>query len=270
MNKKSSVFGVKKYWVIFKNKLQANFAYRMNFFASFIAEAFSLVIIIYLWLSIYHQGGKIGSYTLGGIITYFILSKFINLTVKSYDVAKYTGEMIRLGEFNNYLLKPFSYFGHTLAYFSAIVVFNLMVFSVIFSPLLLWLDFKITIMTFLCFIISMLIAFFINFLFYYSIGISTFYFEYIAGFNFMMWGISSFFSGNLIPVDLFPKYISAINNFLPFKYTTFVPISIITNKYSEGDIIFNLLMGVLWTLILFVISYLVYKNGIKKYEAFSG
>lgn len=259
----------KKYWIIFKNKLQANFAYRVNFFAAFLAEAFGLVIVVYLWLSIYHQGGKIGNYTLSGLIIYFILTKFLNLTIKSSDVARYIGEMIRLGEFNNYLLKPFSYFGHTISYFFATVVYNLVIFSIVFLPLLFWFDFKITIINFIYFLISLLIAFLINFLFYYSIGVSALFFEYIAGFNFMMWGVNSFFSGNLIPIDLFPKYLISINNFLPFKYIVFVPISIVTGKYSNGEIIFNLSMGIVWSSILFFIGYLIYNKGVKKYEAFS-
>ncbi|KKR21428.1 MAG: hypothetical protein UT48_C0008G0005 [Parcubacteria group bacterium GW2011_GWE2_39_37] len=267
--KGGSAWGGKKYWVIFKNKLQASFAYRVNFFASFIAEGLSLVIIVYLWLSIYHQGGKIGNYTLGGLILYFIISKFINLTVRSYDAARYVGEIIRLGDFNNYLLKPLSFFGHTVAYFSAVITYNLIIFSILFSPLLFFGKIEFTIVNLFYFFISLIIAFFLNFLFYYAVGISSFFFGYIAGLNFMMWGINSFFSGNLIPIDLFPKYLVTINNFLPFKYMVFVPISIITNKYTENEIFLNLFFGLSWVLILVIFTNVLYKKGIKKYEAYS-
>lgn len=260
---------MKKYWVIFKNKLQASFAYRVNFFASFIAEALSLVILVYLWLSIYHQGGKIGSYTLGGLILYFVISKFVNLTIRSSDIARYIGEIIRLGDFNNYLLKPLSFLGHTISYFFAVTVYNLIIFSVIFSPLLLLGKLEITIATFFYFLLSIIIAFLINFLFYYTIGVSTFYFSYIAGFNFIMWSVNSFFSGNVIPIDLFPKYLISINNLLPFKYIVFVPISILTNKYTTNEIFFNLLFGLIWVLILLGIGSLIFNRGLKKYEAYS-
>jgi len=268
--KGGSTWGGKKYWVIFKNRLQASFAYRINYLASFFAEGLSLVIMLYLWISIYHQGNKIGEYSLGSLIIYFIFTKYLNLTVRSYDVARYVGEMVRLGNFNNYLLKPLSFFGHTLSYHLGIVVNNLLIFTIIFYPILFWMDLNVTLLTFIYFIFSIILAFFINFLFFYSIGLSGLYFGYIAGFNFLMMGVNSFFSGSLIPIDLFPKYIININNFLPFKYIVYVPISIITNKFSQSEILINLLFALIWSIILWFIGYLIFKGGTKKYEAISG
>lgn len=261
---------MKKYWIIFKNKLQESFAYRINFLASFFAEGLSLVIMLYLWLSIYHQGNQVGSYSLSGLIIYFIISKYINLTVKSYDAARYVGEMIRLGDFNNYLLKPLSFFGHTISYHLGIVINNFFIFSILFSPILIWVNFHATPLIFFYFIISLILAFLVNFLFYYSIGVSSMYFGYIAGFNFLMMGINSFFSGSLLPVDLFPKYITVINNFLPFKYIVYVPIAIITNKFSQTEILVNLFSGLAWSMILWFIGFQIFKYGTKKYEAISG
>lgn len=261
---------MKKYWIIFKNKLQESFTYRVDYFASFFAEGLSLVIMLYLWLTIYKQGNQIGSYSLSGLIIYFILSKYINLTVRPYDAARYVGEMIRLGDFNNYLLKPLSFFGHTLSYHLGIVINNLFIFSILFSPILIWVNFHFTFLSFTFFMISLALAFLINFLFFYSIGVSALHFNYIAGFNYLMFGVTSFFSGNLLPIDLFPKYIATINNFLPFKYIIYVPIGIITNKFSTGEILINLLYGFLWVVILWSISSLIFKFGTKKYEAISG
>jgi ABC-type uncharacterized transport system permease subunit len=100
---------MKKYLTVFKNSLQVNLAYRFDVFAAFFSEFLSLTVLIYLWISIYHQGNQIGGYSLDALIGYFILSKFITIVVDSVDMAWLIGDTIREGEILNYLTKPINF-----------------------------------------------------------------------------------------------------------------------------------------------------------------
>jgi ABC-2 type transport system permease protein len=110
----------------------------------------------------------------------------------------------------------------------------------------------------------------INFLIFYMVGISTFYFGFVIGFNFIVSTIASLFSGNFIPLDILPPYLLNIANYLPFKFIVFVPISIITGKISLDNAPIILLSGFAWTIMLYLSAVILYKQGLKRYEAFGG
>lgn len=262
---------MKKYWIIFKNSLQTSLAYRFNTFAFLIAELFSLVIIIYLWLSIYRQGNQIGNYTLNSLIIYYIFTKFISLLINAQDTARIIGDSIRQGDIINYLVKPINFqFESFFSNFGA-VTYNFMAYSFIFLIILLFFPgISINILSAVLFILFILMAIVINFLINYIIGISTFYLGFIMGINFIMFNITLFLSGNLIPLDMLPSLAYKIVGFLPFKYLAFVPISIVTGKIGLDGLMPLLARGLFWILALYLIALILYKKGLKNYEAYGG
>jgi len=67
-------------------------------------------------------------------------------------------------------------------------------------------------------IISLLLAFGINFFLKLTLGLTTIWFEESSWLFFGFEILTSFLSGELIPLDFFPAGLIAVNNFLPFKY----------------------------------------------------
>lgn len=246
-------------------------AYRFNTFAFLIAELFSLVIIIYLWLSIYRQGNQIGNYTLNGLIIYYVFTKIINLLIYARDTARIIGDSIREGDIINYLVKPINFQFESFFSNLGAVAYNFLAYSLIFLVILLFFHgISINILAAVLFILFIFMAIIINFLINYIIGISTFYLGFIMGINFIMFNITLFLSGSLIPLDMLPSVVYKIINFLPFKYLAFVPISIITGKISLNSLMPLLAHGLFWILALYLIALILYKKGLKNYEAYGG
>jgi len=245
-------------------------AYRFNAFVFLFSELLSLVVVIYLWLSIYKQGNTIAGYSLRALIIYYIFAKFITLTIKSLDQARIIGDQIRHGELNGNLLKPINYLFEK--FFSSLgqISFRIIIYIIIaLFVYLLGFDIFSSAPAFIYFILSFILAIIINFLIYYIIGVSVFYFGYIVGFNFIMMGIISFFSGNLIPLDILPSWLYGFARYLPFQYIDFIPISIATGRLPIENISRILFIGLIWAVILYIFSFFIYKIGVKKYEAFS-
>jgi ABC-2 type transport system permease protein len=120
----------------------------------------------------------------------------------------------------------------------------------------------------LLFIPSLILAAMIYFFVSYLVGLSAFYFGMIAGLNFIMSNVIAFFSGSILPLDLLPDNVYRLANFLPFKYIAFFPLNIIQGKLSLLEIGWGFVGGVLWLGILFLLTKLIYRNGVKKYEAY--
>mgnify|MGYP001613307655 CR=1 FL=1 len=251
-----STFGGRKYWVIFKNSMQTALAHRFNTFTSLISEALVFVVMAYLWLSIYYQGNKIGDYTLKGLIIYYLLTRFISLTIKSGDTGRIVGDAIRNGEISQYLVKPLSFLGENFAANLGVIFYRVFIYAIVFLAIILF-GFKTNFpapAVFIYFFLSIAMAVAINFLIFYMVGISTFYFGFVQGFNFNASIIASLFSGNFIPLDILPPYLLSIANYLPFKFIAFIPVSIITGKISLDNAPIILLSGFAWVIILYLSS----------------
>jgi ABC-2 type transport system permease protein len=76
--------------------------------------------------------------------------------------------------------------------------------------------------------------------------------------------IMLFFSGSVVPLNLLPKSLISVNDFLPFKNMAWIPISIMTGKIEPSlEILFP---GLAWILILILLAHLIFNQALKYYE----
>lgn len=261
---------MKKYWLIFQNSLQTSFAYRTNFFAMLVSEGLSLLVMIYLWLSIYHQGNQIGAYSLRDLIYYYLFSKLVILVISSGDLAREVAVSIRDGNFSAYLTKPLSFFGQMASMNAATGAQRLFIFSLVAVLLFAtYLGFpSLSMGTLAVFLLALLIGYCLFVLINFIIGISIFYVGYVSGLNFLMFNIGAFFSGRLVPLDLLPAQYSQLVAWLPFQYMVYVPTAIITGKLSAEQGLVRLLPGLAWIASLGLFTVFYYRRGLRKFESY--
>ena len=259
-----------KYLLIVKNTIQENLVYRFSTFAVFVGETLVFVFFFYLWTSIYSSGQQIGSYSLKGIISYYLVFNFIFLTTKNNNTAWIAGEEIRRGELTNVMLKPISYLGYLLSHAIGLLLYCLAIYSLVYFFLLIalrnYIDLPNNIATILLFTALAILGFFINFFVAYLVGIMAFWLGQIIGLNFAVMSLVTFFEGGLMPLDLLPNFVTRINDFLPFKYVVFVPISVFTGRIGFSWELFLIPLG--WVLFLLFLVKIIYRKGLKKYEGY--
>ena len=78
----------------------------------------------------------------------------------------------------------------------------------------------------------------------------------------LIMAIELFFSGGLLPLNIFPEWLYRISLYLPFSSQIYLPISIILG--TEGSILKLLILETFWALALWLISYFVYDKERKK------
>ncbi|MFH1183101.1 MAG: ABC-2 family transporter protein [Candidatus Moraniibacteriota bacterium] len=261
---------MKKYLLIVKNNFQSNLVYRFGTYAIFVGETLVFVFFFYLWSSIYSSGQNIGSYSLKEMISYYLILNFLFLTTKNNGVSWTVGDEIRYGELSNNLLKPFSYFGYTLSWAIGRLFYSFSVYSIIYILLFIilrnYINFPEEVFTVFMFFLLAMLGFFINFLITYIIGLTAFWLGMIMGLSFAAMSTIAFLEGGFVPLDLLPDFVNKINNFLPFKYVVFIPISLFTNRISfSWELV---AVPVFWIIFLYILAKAVYNKGIKKYEGF--
>jgi ABC-2 type transport system permease protein len=194
----------------------------------------------------------------------------VALVAKGDDVGWDVGDEIRLGKMTSVLLWPISYskykFFQALGRYIYRGVIYFILFLIIGAVLSGYLNFTIGLTNILFLILSMTLGFVIDFLFFYAIALATFWFGLIRGLNFAAFMIALFLEGSIIPLDLLPPAIIQVNNFLPFKYIMFVPVSIFTGKISPDW--FTFLIPLTWIAVLYLFDKLLFIKGVKKYEGY--
>jgi ABC-2 type transport system permease protein len=82
-------------------------------------------------------------------------------------------------------------------------------------------------------VISVALAFLINFYFNYILGMTSFWFVQADGVRRVVYLMSMFFSGALIPLAFFPDPLRAAQYFLPFQYTVYVPAMVFVGGFER-------------------------------------
>lgn len=99
-----------KYWLFARYGMQELLIYRLSFFSWFFVELLSALMVVYIWLSVYAQGGVIGDYTLRQIVLYYVFSRIVGMIVITDDLTFRVSDDILTGKLINNILKPINYF----------------------------------------------------------------------------------------------------------------------------------------------------------------
>jgi ABC-2 type transport system permease protein len=268
-----SIFSLRKYYSIFEISWSNGFVYRLNFVMWRVRSVIQLLVVYFLWLAIFKEGGTIVGYDRSMILTYVlgtaILRSFV-LGSRSQDI----GREIASGDLNNFLLRPLNYFGNWLSRDLADKVLNLIFVAIELIILILLLQPSIIIQTQVFYVASFLFASFIALLIYFFLSFLissiTFWYPEHSGWpaRFLLFVIIEFLSGGLFPLDIFPKAAFNILRLLPPAYFLFYPLQIYLGRLSIQEVLSTLLIMFSWLAILIFISRLVWHKGLKVYGAY--
>lgn len=78
------------------------------------------------------------------------------------------------------------------------------------------------------------------------------------------------FSGYLYPLDMFPSFVRAASDWLPFRYQIGVPVELMTGAHAFDEALRLVIRQWMWAAGLGVGAVLLWNNGVKRFQAFGG
>lgn len=261
---------MRKYWAVAKTAWQNIAEYRANLVGHAIAHLLTLFCLIYLWRAIFVGRLFFGSYSLGAIISYFIMTKFLHFANRG-DTSRRIADEIKQGDLSLYLLKPWSYlkccFAVTIAerLFQAIVDLAIVSLFLILIPQ--YFSFSLGRFNSFPFLVSVGLALIINFFLNMLVAETAFWITDIRLFSTSFFLIINALAGLLIPLDLFPPPLNKVSMFLPFSYLLYFPIKIYQGSFSQGEIQNRILLGFVWAWLLTYVVKFIWRKGLRRYEA---
>ena len=265
---------ITKYKQAFILGLQSNIVYRWTFLARGAFSLLHLVAAFILWGAIFFVKSSVGGFNLEQTITYFVTLIILQFFIGAFNEDYQISEEIRNGLINQFLLKPINYY---LYRFSVFIAARLVSGSLVLIPLLLispWIKNYLVVPHELWRIAyalpAMALAAIIQFTIAYCFGMLTFWFLDIQGFVILSFAVETALGGQTFPLDLMPKAIYNVAQYLPFYYQMYFPAAIITGRIGTSAIPQGFLVQAVWAILLLVIAQLLWIRGLKRHTAVGG
>lgn len=254
-----------KYWAIFKTQLLNRLSYPADVFGHGVSILIYLLVFIFLWRATYRAAGvangRIAGLTVSQTIWYLMLAE--TLMLSKPRLSRQVSTSVKDGSVAYLLNKPYNFL---LYYFSIGFGDSLtnMISNLLVGGALVWLmagpppdawGWPLVLLT-------MILAWMIDFCFAAIIGLTAFVAEDVSAFEWIYQKLLFILGGMLIPLDFFPPWLKSISQVSPFAYSIYGPARLFIDPSIERFA--ALLTGqIIWLVILGVIVTAIYRRGIQ-------
>lgn len=250
--------------------LAETIAYRAEMLVWMLTTTMPLVSLA-LWSAVAREA-PIGPYGEKEFVRYFLITLLVRQLTGCWLVWELNHE-IRTGILSQRLLRPI----HPFIAYSAENLGALPIRALLSSPILAialysggQMLFQGKLSLFLLWLPSLIGAWLINFFVMALVGSLAFYIESATRVFDVYLGCFMVLSGYLVPLSLFPDWITKLNNWLPFRYTLGFPVELAAGLLSPERIWTELGIQWSWAAICCILSLLIFRRGIIRYSAFGG
>lgn len=253
---------MKIFWAFARQNFHAVATYRFDF----VLRASSIVILMYgirwLWVTLYTQRPGAFGVSSQQMVTYGVLSMAI-LNLFFTGPPYYMARQVRSGAIDLDLLKPLDFHFHMLARSTGEMLFRVLVLALpgmLVGYFLFDLQLPANWQSGFLFVVALLLGYLVSFHLDYLLGLLAFVSIEIHSIDWAFHATSRFFSGQFIPLWLFPGVLGTLANVLPFRSTFYIPLSIYTGALTGRDVTQAIRFQLLWLLILLLLSRWLWKQ----------
>ncbi len=214
-----------KYLAVFRINLLQQLAYSGEAFARSMSLVLFMVVFTALWTTAYSVSGRseLGGFTLSGIIWYLAMTETLMLARARAHID--IGEAVKSGDIAYALNKPYSY---PLFQWANTVGVSLVRFVVNFgvgvlTMLVLTQTIEGSVAGLFGFAVLALLALALDAGISVLIGLLAFVMEEVRPVDWIYQKLIFTIGGMFIPLDIFPDWLRAVSNVLPFKYLVYAP-----------------------------------------------
>lgn len=246
-------------------------AYRTHSLVSVFVGPVYFIVQYFIWTAVYGDMGSLAGLELSETIRYFGASALIGYL--TMDFADWNLQMlVRTGKFLTFTLRPMHHrffalsqkLGHRVLGFFFEFLPCLLIFMLLFKVDILPGQLGWT-------ILSVALAFLMNFYVNYCLGMTAFFLVKASGIRVVYQLFAQIFSGALIPLNFFPELLQRVMIFLPFQYTNYIPAMVWTGSERIGVLGLGVPQAVLCqafaTVFMFVLSEVIYRCAMKRFTA---
>jgi ABC-2 type transport system permease protein len=263
MNSMDLYFNIPAILAFIKTSFKKQLIYRIANWSGLCTNFFFLFIRAGVFIACYQNRDKVAGLTMIDTLTYLTLTQSF-FTLMPHLGSMGLSEHIISGQIAVELSRPMNFYVMYMAkrmgiffYYLLYRFFPVLIIGSLFGLLRLPSTFSMTPLFFL----SVFLGFWISVSIMFIIEASAFWFESDRGLKVCMYGIFSFFSGLLIPLNYFPEWAMKITRLLPFSYTFNAPAQIYLGVQKYEEMVIGMIGQVTWVIVLSLMCFTVLKRG---------
>jgi ABC-2 type transport system permease protein len=256
---------MRKYLAFMRCAFLTGVVWRLNYVFTLVSNLVFIVVLYYLWKSIYGASQTMNGMTFNQVFVYMTVASSIFVLFKTW-LEWFISRDIISGAIAMKLTKPMDYQCLVISQASGQMLNNVIIITIP-SMVVLFVVFKASLplgwnVPFFC--LSLPLACLLSLFIDYMAGITSFYTE-------SLWGISTskeiivlVLSGGLVPLRFFPESIRHALMYLPFQGIYHTPASILVDSsLSIGDYWSMLGVQALWAALLLCAGRLFFAQAVK-------
>ncbi len=262
-----------RYLAILRITWVDSLAYRAEAIIWMLVDASPLVVMVYLWRSIYAGQGSIAGYDLPQMITYYVAITLLSIVIAAHSDNTVV-EQIRDGLIAPYLLKPLPHIVFILLEDIGWKVMKTLLFLPVLGLALLWLREYLIVpadpLVWLSLMAAVPLAYMLFFLIAYSVGLTTFWLQEAMSLTHVKELLAMLLGGAMVPVALFPEWLQTVAAVLPFQYIYSFPVGIYLGQVRGLAVVQGLAVQGAWIAVTYGIYRLLWRAGTRRFALVGG
>ena len=254
------------YWEIARRGYRRYAAYPAATIAGVFTNTVFGFIQAYVMLAIFEQRAQIGDYDSTDVVTYVWLAQGMLMTVYIWGWFE-VAQRVRTGDVATDLHRPFDFQFYWLAQDLGRAAYHALYRGVppfILGALFFQLNLPESALTWLAFAVSLVLAVTISFAFRFLFNLASFWLVDYRGAAVLAMVVSTFFSGMIIPLVLFPDWLQKLAWALPFAGMVQAPIEIFLRHVSGLEAVGLLALQAFWAVALLGAGRLAFNAGTRR------
>lgn len=261
-----------KYLYIVINNIRVTFSFPPMIWGGAVIQVLSLFLSVEIWKSIYLASSSTVDFPVDKLVNYSILSVCLG-SLYTNSILNIIQDKCVTGDIAYLMTKPIDYkpyvffesigrgLGRIIIQIPIILILSHFFFG-IQSP---------DILVIIPFVLSLIFGLLIIYELYFLLGMLSFWFQKIDYISVVVGGLFQILGGNGIPLWFFPDAFNKVSNFLPFKYTYYVPISIYQSElFNLQSNVNNIFIQIIWIYLLSTANKFVWSRAVKRIEVNGG
>jgi ABC-2 type transport system permease protein len=245
-------------------------AYRAEFLVWLLSTNMPLVMLA-LWTAVAREA-PVGRFGQREFVAYYLAALVVRLLTGAWVIWELNYE-IRQGTLAFKLLRPI----HPLLGYAAQNVAALPVRLLVAVPVALVLLFTVAgagvtrdPLLLALFPVTVFGAWLITFLAMSIIGSLAFWFESATSLFDVWLGLFGIFSGYLVPLELYPRWVADLARWLPFRSMLAFPVELVTGTLSRGEALRDL--GIQWAFVALLLAgtRVAWRAGVRRFSSVGG
>lgn len=253
------------FWEYFKIGFKSNTVYRINYLIGLVSAFIQLFITRAIWIALYNGNEAVNGISFGMLTTSFVISIGLENAFGCDDFA--VANKMYDGSIAMEFIKPidyrFSLFANEVGNIAFKLITNFLPILII-SIIVVGIVPPVGVLAFGCFIVSIVLGFFILWSISYIVKMTTFWIMNVWSVSALKGVLISVFSGIALPIWFLPDYMKTIVHYTPFESIYFSPIQIYLGNINGMEILFIFGKQLLWAAILFAIGNVMWLAGRKR------